>query len=252
MFTTVDGIRIFYEVKGDGMPVVYVHGNFASSKWFEDVMDIEGLKIYALDMPNFGNSDGMGEFSIEKYAYYLWNFIQSLKIENSILVGHSLGGAVTLKCVIDHLEAFAGLLLVDPAPANGLKTSEIVFQVLESFKDHPDFLEKSLEGIIPSRKKMAKNFIKEAMKMDPIAFTENARALERYDYSNDLSKINIPVKILWGELDLIVPRNALEKMAHMIPNAQFEMLDGIGHSPIVENPKKFVEILMSFKDDLRK
>ncbi|MGC8590510.1 alpha/beta fold hydrolase, partial [Athalassotoga sp.] len=93
MFVQIENVRIFYETNGDGMPVVYVHGNFASSKWFEEVMKIDGIKTYALDLPNFGNSDRIDSISIEVYADYLSKFIESLKISRPILVGHSLGGA---------------------------------------------------------------------------------------------------------------------------------------------------------------
>jgi branched-chain amino acid transport system permease protein len=252
MFVQIDNVKIFYETKGNGMPVIYVHGNFASSKWFEKVMDVPSSKVYAIDLPNFGNSGWIEEISIEKYSYYLWKFVENLKIEKSILVGHSLGGAVVLKCVIDHPENFSGMFLVDPAPANGLKTLEVVYSVLESFKNHPDFLEKSLEGIMPTKQEMAKILVEEGMKMNPKAFSGNARALERYDYSKDLSKINIPVEVLWGTLDPIVSRNDLEKMVTLIPKAKFDLLEGIGHSLIVENPKIFTELLVKFENGLRK
>ncbi len=251
MFVQISGLKIFYEFKGKGMPVVYVHGNFASSKWFEDVMDIPEMEIYAIDLPNFGNSERIDSISIENYANYLWKFVESLKITKPILVGHSLGGAVTLKCTIDHPDAFSGLMLVDPAPADGLKTPENLYPVLESFRDHPEMLEFSLGMTMPGRKEKAKSLVDEAMKMNPKAFSGNARALENYDYSKNLKDIKIPVKILWGNLDSIVPKEKLEKMANIIPNGQFEILDGIGHSVMIESPKKFMEILVSFKDALR-
>ncbi len=250
MFVQIENVRIFYEANGDGMPVVYVHGNFASSKWFEEIMKIDEIKTYALDLPNFGNSDRIDSISIDVYTDYLSKFIESLKISRPILAGHSLGGAITLKCVVDHPDAFSGLILVDPAPADGLKTAENLYPILESFKNNPELLEFSLANTMPTRKEKAKAFVNDALKMSPKAFSGNARALERYDYSQNLKDIKIPVKILWGSLDPIVPKESLEQMARMIPNCQFELLDGIGHSVIVENPKKFIEILVKFKNAL--
>lgn len=251
MFIQINNVKIFYETKGAGIPVVYVHGNFASSKWFEDVMNIDGMKTYALDLPNFGSSQRVDQISIEVYADYLWKFVESLKISMAILVGHSLGGAVTLKCVLDHPNAFSGLILVDPAPADGLKTPENLYPVLENFKDHPEMLEFSLGMTMPTKKERAKTLVKDAMKMNPKAFSGNARALENYDYSKNLKEIRIPVKILWGNLDSIVSKEKLMKMANMLLNGQFEVLDGIGHSIMIEDPKKFIEILVHFKNALR-
>ncbi len=246
MFVEIDGKRINYEICGDGKPIVYVHGNFASHHWFDEVIDIKGFKTYALDLPNFGDSDGIEKISIEAYAEYLWKFIKALKIKKPILVGHSLGGAVVLKCAIDHSKELSALMLVDPAPANGLKTPEQNYPILKSLKRRADLLERSLMEVMPTKKSAARRLTKEALKMKPKAFTENAKALERYDYSDELSKLTLPVKILFGALDPIVPRAALEEMAKKIPNAEFNVIEGVGHSLMVENAKKFKEMVEDF------
>lgn len=246
MFVEIDGKRINYETCGDGKPIVYVHGNFASHHWFDEVMDINGFKTYALDLPNFGDSDRIEKISIDTYAEYLWKFIRTLKIKNPILIGHSLGGAVALKCAIDHSKELSALMLVDPAPANGLKTPEQNYPILESLKRRADLLERSLMGIMPTKRGAAKHLTKEALKMKPEAFTENAKALEKYDYSGGLSDLELPVNILFGTLDPIVPRVALEDMAKRIPNAKLKIIEGVGHSLMIEDTKKFKEIVEDF------
>lgn len=250
MFVEIDGKRISYEVRGEGKNLIYVHGNFASHCWFDEVMDIEGYKTYALDLPNFGDSDRINEFSIETYASYLWKFIKNLEIEKTILVGHSLGGAVVLKCALDHPKEISALLLVDPAPANGLKTPQENYPILKSFKRRADLLEAALASVMPTRKEMAKILVKEALKMNPESFTENARALEKYDYSDEISNLNIPVKIIFGTLDAIVPRNELEKMSTKMQNAELKILKGVGHSLMIEDPLKFKKIVKELGDAL--
>ena len=246
IFVEIDKKRINYEICGNGKPIVYVHGNFASHHWFDEVMDIDGFKAYALDLPNFGDSDRIEKISIDTYAEYLWKFIKALKIKKPILVGHSLGGAVALKCAIDHSKELSALILVDPAPARGLKTPEQNYPILESLKRRADLLEVSLMGIMPTQKKLARRLIKEALKMKPEAFTENAKALEKYDYSDKLSKLELPVNILFGTLDPIVPRTALEDMAKKIPNAKLTVIKGVGHSLMIEDTKKFKEMMEEF------
>jgi Predicted hydrolases or acyltransferases (alpha/beta hydrolase superfamily) len=58
------GIDIYYVSLGTGFPIVYVHGNTGSSRWFEKVADIPGYRTIALDLPNFGRSGALGRSRI--------------------------------------------------------------------------------------------------------------------------------------------------------------------------------------------
>ena len=100
-FAMVDGLRLHYITSGKGLPLVYVHGNTGSSLWFSRVMDVPGFRTYALDLPNFGQSDPLpGDVDLHRYAAYLKGFIDVLGLEAPIVAAHSLGGAVAQSLAI--------------------------------------------------------------------------------------------------------------------------------------------------------
>jgi len=239
-------IRYLEHGNGDNV-VVFVHGNFASAIWFKEMFKIfpDNFKAYALDLPNFGFSDHIDTVDIKTYSDSLQEFVMALNINNFILLGHSLGGAVVMKYAIDHTENLSKLILVDPAPVNGLKTPEESYPILELYKNNPELLEKSLKAIAPTYKndKFFKIAVSEALRMNPKCFTENARALEKYDFKEDVKKINIPVFVIWGDKDIILSKEQMEETANSFINGHLIILEGIGHSPILEAPDEIVKII---------
>jgi branched-chain amino acid transport system permease protein len=241
--------KIRYLEHGNGENIiVFVHGNFASAIWFKEMFKIlpDNFKAYALDLPNFGFSDHIDTVDIKTYSDSLHEFLKNININNFILLGHSLGGAVVMKYAIEHTENLSKLILVDPAPIDGLKTPEESYPILELYKTNPELLEKSLKAIAPTYKndKFFKSAVSEALRMNPKCFTENARALENYNYKKDAKKINIPVYVIWGDKDIILSREQMEKTANSFIKGHFIVLEGIGHSPILEAPKEVMKIII--------
>ena len=82
--------------------------------------------------------------------------------------------------------------------------------------------------------------------MDQRAFTENARALERYHYLDELLKINFEVLFLVGDKDSLITEALLKPTVQRIKNARIEVLKDTGHAVNVQNPDQFVTILTDF------
>jgi len=163
--------------------IIFVHGNLASAIWFKEMFKIlpDNYKAYALNLPNFGFSEHIEMVDIKTYSDALHEFVNALKLDNFILLGHSFGGAVVIKYAIEHTEKLSKLVLVDPVPINALKTPEESNPILELYKNNPEHLEKSLKAIAPTyeNEKFFKLAVSEALKMHPKCFTENARVLEK-------------------------------------------------------------------------
>ncbi|MDK2887065.1 MAG: branched-chain amino acid transport system permease protein [Thermosipho sp. (in: thermotogales)] len=240
--------KIRYLEHGNGNEViVFVHGNFASSIWFKEMFNVlpEKYKAYALDLPNFGFSDYVDKIDISTYADALNSFVEEIGLDSFILLGHSLGGAVVTKFLIDHKEKVKKLILVDPAPINGLKTPEESYPVLELYKNNPELLKAALKAIAPTYKneKFFDEAVSEALRMNPKCFTENARALERYNYENDVKDIATPVYIIWGDKDIILSKEQMEHTQKAFKNGKLFILKDIGHSPVLECPKEVLKII---------
>ncbi len=247
-YVTVKGHSIFYRELGEGKPIIYIHGNTGSSRWWELVMDIPGYKTIALDMPNFGLSSSIDTADIDIYADYVVEFLKVLNIKNPILVGHSLGGAVCISLAVRNPEIPETIVLVDSAAPSGLKTPEEHYAVIELYKTSRDLMFKALQAVTPGLKNQAyfNKLVDDAMLMAPHAYAGNARALERFNYTGKTNIFNKPVLVIWCAKDIIVTRKMAEETYKAFPNSELKIFEDAGHSVIVENPDLFKKALTEF------
>ncbi|NBV88309.1 MAG: alpha/beta fold hydrolase, partial [Betaproteobacteria bacterium] len=128
------GLRVHYYDRGAGMPVVFLHGagpgagawanfsqNFAA---FEQA----GVRCIGLDMPGFGHSDKPEslQYNDDTFDRTLIQFFDAIGLDRAILLGNSLGGAISLRFVLDHPERVLGLILMAPG---GVEERETYFQM---------------------------------------------------------------------------------------------------------------------------
>lgn len=244
--------KLFYRESGDpdGLPVLFVHGNFASGKWFEPAMELlpDTYHSFALDLPNFGRSDRLEEVTIDNYARYVIDFIREFDLEGVVLVGHSLGGAVVQGVIVHRPDLVTRALLIDPAPPDGLVTAPEVYAVLDMYQNNRELLKKALIGVMPTRPvdSFTEKLVDEALLMEGGCFVANARALEKYDYSAGLKGLDIPLLVLVGRKDPIVTEEMVRRFEKLMANVTIEVLPNYGHSVNVEDPELFVKKLAKF------
>mgnify|MGYP000930792425 CR=1 FL=1 len=253
--TTIFGKSIFYREGGDqnGIPVVFVHGNFASSKWFEPSLELlpKGYHGFAIDLPNFGRSDRTEEVSIANYGKVLVYFLRQLGLEGVVLIGHSLGGAVVQNVMVYRSDLISKVILVDPAPPDGLVTAAEVYPILDTYRNNRELLKKAIASVMPTRPadSFVDELVDEALLMNPACFVENAKALEEYNYTESLRGCEIPLLVFLGKLDFIVTEEMVRKFESIMPNVRIEILPDYGHSVVVENPSLFIDRVISFVEN---
>jgi pimeloyl-ACP methyl ester carboxylesterase len=148
------GLNLAYEEAGAGHPLVCVHGNVASRRWFTKLLEHppRGWRVIALDLPNFGDSEEMpGEITIERYVRYLHSFMSSLNIGAPVLLGHSLGGSVVQAYASMHADQLRGLILLSSAAPSGFKTPEERYPLLQSLSNNRKLMTQVLAPTMPSR-----------------------------------------------------------------------------------------------------
>ena len=107
--------------------MVLVHGNFACKAWWRGLLENppEGARLLAPDLPGFGETPAPEGFvpSILAYAEALRGFLREMGVEEAVLVGHSLGGAVVMEAATEKTR---GLVLLNSAPSSGLDRKSVV------------------------------------------------------------------------------------------------------------------------------
>ncbi len=234
-----------YLESGQGTPVVLIHGNFACKEWWREVLDppLPGVRFLAPDLPGFGETPAPQGFapSIPLFAQALRAFQEALGLEEALLVGHSLGGAVAMEAATPKTK---GLILLNSAPPSGLKTPEAYYPILESYRVNRPALEQALTAIAPTRRPpWFGELVDKAQAMHPASYQGNARALEAWRYQGGYEG---PVLVLYGALDPLVTRAMAEETAQAFPRGRLRVLEGVGHALNLENPGLFREILLEF------
>ncbi len=243
------GCRIFYQSNGEGRPIVYVHGNTGSSRWFDKVAKVPDCRTIALDLPNFGRSDALGvQPDIHGYADYLHAFIKALNLESPVIVGHSLGGAVVQSLAVHHPGDLSAMVLVDSSSPTGLITPRERYPAIEMMRTNRTVLAQALAATLPTNKDTSffESLVDDAVRMNEKAWIGNAEALSRFDISDRTTVFTKPVLVIQGKADILITEEMARKTAHAYPSGEFHLIENSGHSPIVETPSTFIELLIDF------
>lgn len=239
----------YFDVGNPGDPVLlYIHGNFGSGIWFKDVMEVPGYRTISPDMPNFGMSDASGDYSIASYARYIAGFIDEvLDGKRCTVVGHSLGGVVAMELAVRRPEIIERLVLISPAPIEGLHTPKSHYPAIERYKTDRYLLKAGLKAVTPFLKdeEFLERITDMAARMDPGAFLGHPEALKEADFRERLGRLPFPTLLVYGEADVLITKDMAVRTAEHL-GAEFTSIPDCGHSPIVECPDEFLRILMSF------
>src|SRR5574341_1252115 len=117
-FADIDGVRVHYQEKGSGAPLVLIHGYTASTFVWKDVFEplSEQFRVIAVDLKGFGFSGKPdGDYTRRAQGELVVRLLDHLKIDRAILCGNSMGGEVSLNAAARHPERVSALILVDSA-----------------------------------------------------------------------------------------------------------------------------------------
>ncbi|MFL5392744.1 MAG: alpha/beta fold hydrolase [Myxococcales bacterium] len=282
-FVDLQDLRVHYEEAGSGRNVlVLVHGNFASSRWWQRVFDRlpRGFRAYAMDLRGCGQTESRsGGYSIPRLSSDVGAFVDALDLPAFHLVGHSLGGAVALDFALRCPERVRSLALVAPAPAGGLAAMRngtshsarmlrsvsggalSMFAMREAYRMHGAFgtkrlmLRDALAKMMPGATLDAGVFealLDDAARLRPEAVVGFFQALDEWNVEEQLPGFEVPTLIVGGGKDVLVPMAELEKMAHLMRHGELRAWPEVGHSPQIERPDEFVDLLIAWTARARK
>jgi 3-oxoadipate enol-lactonase len=251
-----NGIELAYQEQGQGEAVVLLHGFCGSSAYFEYIIPelSKKYRVIAPDLRGHGNSAvPVGTYSMELFAEDIKQLLDALDISEATLLGHSLGGYVTLAFAekySDRLKAFGlihstGLPDAEEAKQNRYKGVEQIEkegigpfintlipklfspQHLQSMKDE---LEKAKQIGLATRPEGAQNTLK--------------GMAERPDRSAVIASTNLPVLLVAGADDQVIPPAKTFSVEQQLIMA--ETLSNTGHMSMYEAPNKLVDVLYNF------
>ena len=265
LITRPDGTVLRALVAGDGPPVVFVHGYTATlAEWnfVWDALVASGFRVIAFDQRGHGDStlgsEGIGS---KQMAADVAAVLRRFDIRDGVLVGHSMGGFVTIRAMIDHpdlAQRLRGLVLfaslagraVDGAPQNRLLIPLLqsgVLQRLLRSRTVAMLLGAAQCGAHPSPV-MISVFIDELNRhlADHGPLLPIVRAFSREDLYPRLGEIAVPTAVMVGTADRSTPPSHSRRLASGIPGAQLVTVPDAGHLLNWEGAEELVQVIESF------
>jgi pimeloyl-ACP methyl ester carboxylesterase len=253
-----DGTTISWREEGSGLPVLLLHG-FAEDRtvWDEIVPLLSNrCRVLAPDLPGSGRSDLLpGEPSIDALADSIRAFVDALQIEQSVLVGHSMGGYVALAFAEKYpgrLKAFG--FLHSTALADSEEKRVARRKSIEFIRQHgaAPFIRQSTPNLFSAdtrenRPELVEEIIRRYSDFAPASLIYYYEAMiRRPDRLAVLHSFPGPVLFLTGAADAVVPYEQAIKQSHEPAIAMIHTLYGSGHMGMLEEPERSSEFLTSF------
>jgi pimeloyl-ACP methyl ester carboxylesterase len=265
----VDGRRVRYAVGGRGRPLLLLHGIARSLEdWNEARVDLETRHtVYAIDLPGFGGSERLdGTSELPAFGRSVLSFLDAVDVREPVrIVGNSLGGAVALQAVALAPDRFAALVLVDSAGFGSEVAAELRALALPGVsrllaRPSRRLARRQVQGIFHDPAQVTEERIELAYELAARAgsaevLLEVGRSLGnlrgvrpewRRNLLDQVRELDIPVLLLWGENDRVLPVRHLRAAHQAFPAARSHVFPATGHMPQIERPAEFGEILTGF------
>jgi 3-oxoadipate enol-lactonase len=251
------GVRIAWERRGAGEPLLLIHG-LGYARWgWEPVADglAEAHEVVLFDNRGIGESDApTGPYAVQDLALDAVAVLDAAGLERAHILGTSLGGMIALQLVLDHPARVDKLVLACTTPggagsapmpertvrllaeAQGLPAEIALRRFVENaFAPHPDPAQ--IERIMRHRIATAQS---------PAAWAAQASAGTAFDVWDRLGEIRAQTLVLTGDQDAVVDPKNSDLLAARIPEARLEVFDGGGHLFFWEQPDRFVDAVTEF------
>ncbi|MCP4541626.1 MAG: alpha/beta hydrolase [Chloroflexi bacterium] len=245
---------VHYETIGRGRPVIMLHGWLES--WDHWLGTMESLashyKAYALDFWGFGDSGKQtGSFSVNDYVEMVDQFMARLGIKDAPIIGHSMGGTVSLGVALDHPERVQKVAVVgSPIVGDGLSLflrlsarrslAGLFYQIFP--------LSARILSPIYARdwKTWYKMFESGLSRTTLASFYYSIASLRQTDLRPRLKEIKVPVMGIYGRTDRIVDPNQSKVLAQGVSIVDIRNFEGSGHFPMLDEPEQFYQALHEF------
>ena len=239
----VNGIQLAYMRRGTGKSLVLVHGYPLDHTIWNEVLPLleNDFEVITPDLRGFGGSDVVeSQYTIADMATDLAGLLDHLDIEQTYIAGHSMGGYVALAFARAHPERVLGLGLVSTqAPADSLERKQGRYAAAEEIQRSgvQPVADSMFPKLTPDKEVQA--FVRALIAVQPPAGLAGAlKAMaERDDSTSILSSFKFPVALIHGEADELIPVQRAQEIKVGIPQATLMELSGVGHMPMLENPR---------------
>ncbi|MDC6384276.1 alpha/beta hydrolase [Flagellimonas taeanensis] len=233
-----------YIEKGEGTPMIILHGLMGGLSNFQGVSDYFPSKGYKVLIPELPIYDmPILKTTVKNFAKFLEGFIEAKGLKEVILLGNSLGGHIGLL----HTKMFPDMVkALVITGSSGLYESAMG----DGYPKRGDyeFIKKKAQDVFYDPEVATKEIVDEVFatvndRMKLVKTLAIAKSAIRHNMSKDLPHMNTPTCIIWGENDTVTPPNVAKEFHELLPDSDLYWIEKCGHAPMMEHPEDFNRIL---------
>jgi non-heme chloroperoxidase len=255
--TLRSGLELSYSEQGspDGRAAVLIPGPTDSWRSYGPVLPLipDHLHVVAVSLRGHGDSSKPPTgYRIEDLASDVGPLLDALAIERAVLAGHSGSCLIARRVALEAPDRVAGLFLeASPTTLRGdddlrqfvdTVVSELSFPIGRDFA-RSFVADTSSEDLDPE---FVKHLVDDLIKVPVLAWRQMFASLLEYDDTTELARMEVPVSLIWGDADALVPRQMQQQLMRLLPQAALSVYEGVGHTPRWEEPERFAQDLTTF------
>jgi pimeloyl-ACP methyl ester carboxylesterase len=260
---TEQGI-VHYEVHGRGRPVLLLHGWLNSWAVWRSTIEALGqdFRVYAVDFLGFGESGDQSEnYSVDTFTLLVSQFMDRMGILKAPLIGHSMGGTVSLKAAIHFPEKVVKVGVVG-SPIVGSSLSPLLkmaaYRGWVDLAENAPFIYNVFQGgfrpflrgysyfMARDGKNLGNMLTEDFSKLTFLPFFESIGTLRETDLRPQLQHVHVPVMGIYGKKDNIVHPEQYKILQEFLPASQIEWFEESGHFPMLDEQERFINTVRGF------
>jgi pimeloyl-ACP methyl ester carboxylesterase len=264
----VNGNTIFYVVKGEGKPLILIHGYGAAIWLWEKQIDLlsQRYRVYALDLIGHGFSDRPRiAYTPETYIHSFTDFMDAIGVEKATLIGNSMGGGLAWSVAGLFPERIDKLILIDCIPPDVLsQVRNDSFKALVAVERYPfllylvyanrnrDSIRWILQECVTDKNLITPEIVDRQYQFSRIKgttwslYSTFRNAKDAMKLKECLPRIDRPTLLIWGEEDILFPPSVGEGLQRAIAGSTLQVIEKSGHIPMWETPDKVNPSILAF------
>ncbi|NLA11519.1 MAG: alpha/beta hydrolase [Firmicutes bacterium] len=242
----LDGLSIFYAgaLSPEQPALLFCHGAGGTHRhWLSQVQGLQGRAApLAVDLPGHGASGGNPAAEIALYREFIHDFSAALGLNEFILAGHSMGGAIALDYALHYGESITGLILVGSGAR--LRVAPPFLELCRAGTVPPELIDFAYSPAAPAELLEAAR--QEMAAVPPQTYLADFTACNSFDCMERLAEITRPVLLICGEADMMTPLKYSRHLKEQLPRAELVEVKGAGHMVMLEAPQQVNDAIASF------
>ena len=248
-------LKIHFWCNDDGFQakrksLLFVHGSGGDHKnWENQYLELNKLfNIAALDLPGHGQSTGKGEQSVDSYVKWIKKFIDKSEYKKPVIIGHSLGAAISLVSAIKYGSLLSGII-----PVGGGVTMPVNDTILNGIRKdtrNTMALVSKFSLTKQNRDILAPILTEDLLKTDPEITYGDFLSCSKLNITNQISGIKIPTLVVCGSDDKMTPPALSKFISDHIENARLALIEKAGHFVTLENANDLNNAISEFVKSL--